>query len=245
MGERGSMNPVGGIVMANWYQFESRDDMVVALKSVISARLSAATASGRRASWAVSGGSTPTPLFEAMQSELLAWQNIDVALVDERWVPFDHPRSNEAFVTRALKRGAAAAVKITGMKTDDATAAQAVEAVNKRYSALAQPFDSVLLGVGADGHTASLFPEAAGLEAAFDAKADTCVALTAVRSEVTGDEIERVSLSANAIACSPHVAVMITGNAKKQMLEAALKPNSGLPVGRLHTVKPFDVYWAP
>ena len=231
--------------MANWHQFENRDDMVASLKSAVSVRLREATASGRRACWAVSGGSTPAPLFKAMQDEPLAWQNIDVALVDERWVPFDHPRSNEAFVTGALKNGAAASVQIIGMKSDDITAVQAVETVNKRYSTLAQPFDSVLLGVGGDGHTASLFPAAEGLDAAFDASADTCVALTAVRSEVTGDEVERMSLSANAIARSPHVAVMITGAAKKQVLEAALQPNSGLPVGRLHKMKPFDVYWAP
>ncbi len=231
--------------MANWHQFENRDYMVAALKSAISKRLREAIASGRRASWAVSGGSTPAPLFAAMQNEPLAWQDIDVALVDERWVPFDHSRSNEAFVVGALKNGNAAPVQVTGMKTDDATAMQAVKLVNQRYNALAQPFDSVLLGVGADGHTASLFPGAEGLDPAFDVNADTCVALTAIRSGVTGDELDRMSLSANAIACSPHVAVMITGAAKKQVLEEALQPNSSLPVGRLNKMKNFDVYWAP
>ena len=231
--------------MANWHQFDSRDAMVAALKSAIGARLSAAIASGRRASWAVSGGSTPAPLFQAMQNDPLTWGQIDVALVDERWVAFDHPRSNEAFVAANLKGGNASTAHIVGMKTDHAKAADAVGAVNKRYSKIAQPFDSVLLGLGGDGHTASLFPGAEGLTAAFNPAADTCVALTANRSDVTGDEVERMSLSASAIARAPHVTLMIMGAAKKQVLEAALAPNSDLPIGRLHKMKSFDVYWAP
>jgi 6-phosphogluconolactonase len=102
-----------------------------------------------------------------------------------------------------------------------------------------------LLGLGTDGHTASLFPGALGLDAAFDDAAKTCVALTALRSDVTGDEIERMSLSAKAIADARHVALMITGDVKKQVLEVALEPASELPIGRLHKMRPFDIYWAP
>jgi len=231
--------------MANWHRFERREDMVAALKAVICDRLAAAVAAGRRASWAVSGGSTPAPLFQAMQNEALPWGHIDVALVDERWVPRAHPRSNEAFVAANLQGGEATAASVTGMKTEHAIAAEAVDEVNMRYGKLVQPFDSILLGLGPDGHTASLFPGAEGLEAAFDPTAATCVALTAIRSDVTGDEIERMSLSAAAIARTPHVTLMITGDEKKQVLEQALQPNSDLPVGRLHRLKPFDVYWAP
>ncbi len=245
MAENGFTSQMGDWTMANWHRFDNREAMVTALKSVISDRLSAAVATGRRASWAVSGGSTPAPLFQAMRNGLLPWGSIDVALVDERWVPLDHPRSNEAFVAANLQGGEAAAVTIAGMKTDHAVAVEAATAVNLRYSRLVQPFDSILLGLGPDGHTASLFPGAEGLEAAFDPAAETCVALKAVRSEVTGDEIERMSLSAAAIARAPHVTLMITGAEKKQVLEEALQPNSDLPVGRLHKMKPFDIYWAP
>ncbi len=231
--------------MANWHWFDSREAMVTALTSAISTRLAAAIATGRRASWAVSGGSTPAPLFQAMQNEPLPWNAIDVALVDERWVALNHPRSNEAFVGANLRGGKAVAATITGMKTDQAAAVEAVTVVNMRYNRLVQPFDSILLGLGPDGHTASLFPGAEGLAAAFDPAADTCVALKAIRSEVTGDEVERMSLSAAAIARAPHVTLMVTGAHKKQVLDEALQPNSDLPVGRLHKMKPFDVYWAP
>ncbi len=245
MAVSGSTKQAADLAMANWRLFEDRHALVTALRADIESDLQAGIEAGGQASWAVSGGSTPKPLFEAMQQSPLDWRHIDVALVDERWVPFEHPRSNEAFVSESLQRGRAADARLFGMKTDHENAAAAVAEVNERYARLNQPFNSVLLGVGPDGHTASLFPGAEGLEPAFSEDAPLCVALTAQQSVVTGEEVERMSLSARAIADADHVVVMITGDQKKRVLEDALKPNSGLPVGRLHAMTPFDVYWAP
>lgn len=219
--------------------------MVDALKKDIADRLCEAIGDRGSAVWAVSGGATPAPLFDAMQHEELEWDKISVALVDERWVPLAHPRSNEAFIAGHLKRGKASSVHLIGMKTDHADALNGVEMVNARYAQLDQPFDSVLLGMGPDGHTASLFPGAQGLEDAFAADASTCVALTAKKSDITGNELERMSLSARAISDAHHVVVMITGDAKRTVLERAIKQGNLLPVGRLHALKPFEVYWAP
>lgn len=181
--------------MANWHVFESRDDMVIALKVAIEVhQLQAAIEARGQASWAVSGGSTPKPLFQAMQNAPLDWRHVDVALVDERWVDYDHPRSNEAFVAENLMQGRAASGCLVGMKSDHATPARGVMEVNKRFDALSLPFDSLLLGLGPDGHTASLFPGAEGIEVAFAESATTCVALTAIQSAVTGEEVERMSL---------------------------------------------------
>ncbi len=231
--------------MANWHIFDSRDDMVIALKAVIETQLQAAIEARGQATWAVSGGSTPKPLFEAMQNAPLDWRHVDVALVDERWVEFDHPRSNEAFVAENLMKGRAASACLVGMKSDHATPARGVGEVNKRFDALSLPFDSLLLGLGPDGHTASLFPGAEGLEAAFADGAPTCVALTATQSTVTGEEVERISLSAKAIRDAAHVVLMITGEEKKQTLENALSSDGSLPIARVHKMKPFEIYWAP
>jgi 6-phosphogluconolactonase len=124
------MNPRENPVMANWYLFDTREEMVTGLKAAIISKLSAAVGQGRRASWAVSGGATPTPLFAAMQTAQLEWDKIDIALVDERWVSFDHPRSNEAFVAGGLLGGVAASAQLTGMKTGHTHAAEAVDDVN-------------------------------------------------------------------------------------------------------------------
>ena len=245
MAANGSMKQADGSEMANWQIFQDRSELVTALRSDIEARLEAAIEARGQASWAVSGGSTPRPLFEAMQQSTLEWQNVDVALVDERWVPLEHARSNEAFVAESLMKERAASACLVGMKTDHAHAHLAVAEVNRRYASAVQPFDSILLGLGPDGHTASLFLGADGLEEAFASDAPPCVALKAIKSEVTGDELERMSLSAAAIAQAPHVTLMITGDEKKAVLEQALAGDSEAPVARLYKIKPFEIYWAP
>lgn len=232
--------------MVQWHKFGTKGDMVAALKSAISERLLTAVLKDGNASWAVSGGSTPAPLFEAMSQVGLDWSRIQIALVDERWVAPDHPRSNEAFMKQALKKSHAVRARFIGMKTPHETPALAVRDVNDRYRALKLPFDSILLGMGPDGHTASLFPGAEGLEQAFDpARSEVCAALTANKSDVTGNELDRMSLTASAIMAAPHVVLMITGEAKKQRLEEAISTESDLPIARLARLKPFDVYWAP
>jgi len=229
-----------------WHVFENRDDMVAALKKVTAENLLMGILKNGKASWAVSGGSTPAPLFEAISHEGLDWSRIQVALVDERWVAVDHPRSNEAFMKGALVKNLSAEASFVGMKTPHISPHEAARAVNERYSAVHQPFDCVLLGMGLDGHTASFFPGAEGLEAAMDPEgSQTCVALTARKSEVTGDELDRMSLSVSAVMAAKHTVLMITGTEKKQVLEAALKPGSRLPVGRLAQLLAFDIYWAP
>lgn len=229
-----------------WHIFDTRGAMVKALKVETLKALTDGLAAGGRASWIVSGGSTPKPLFEAMSAEAVDWANIDVALVDERWVDPGHPRSNEDFMKGALDTGKSAAANFVGMKTEHASPWDAVGAENTRYGALAQPFDSVLLGMGPDGHTASFFPDAKGLEEALDpANKDLCCALTAHKSEVTGEEVDRMSITASAIMSAKHVVLMITGEEKKRVLEEALEPSSNLPVGRLARLAPFDIYWAP
>ena len=232
--------------MVRWHKFDTRGAMVLALKAAISERLLRGLLANGKASWAVSGGSTPAPLFEAMSHVGIDWSRVHVALVDERWVAPGQPRSNEDFVKTALKKNHSATARFIGMKTPHNTPFEAEVSVNDRYSGLKLPFDSVLLGMGPDGHTASLFPSAEGLEAAFEPESDKiCAALTAKKSDVTGDEVDRMSLTAAAIKAAGHVALMITGAEKLEVLEAALDPTSDLPIGRLARLVPLDIYWAP
>ena len=233
---------------AVWHGFDTRADMVRALADKTGAALEAAVAARGVASWAVSGGSTPKPLFAALAAAPLPWPHIHVALVDERWVPRSHPRSNEALVWSDLLRGAASGAPFQAMKTAHGDPFTAAPAVNAHYSALPLPFDMVLLGLGPDGHTASLFPAAAGLEAALDpVGVALCAPIRAVQSDVTGRETLRMTLTLAALKTARAVTLMITGPDKKAVLQRALDTDTDLPVARVVRGLDTDVqiYWAP
>lgn len=121
-------------------------------------KLSVGIAQDGRASLLVSGGNTPKPLFEALKDAELDWSKVDIALVDDRWVPLTDPASNESMVKEHLLINKAADANFVGMKTTHTDAFDAVEDVTANLSKIKTPFDIVILGMGEDGHTASIFP---------------------------------------------------------------------------------------
>ena len=232
-----------------WHRFNSRDAQVASLKALTVARLKKSLLSRAQASLLVSGGSTPKPLYEALSGVDLPWNQISVALVDERWVPEDHPRSNTAFVKASLMQNYAQDANFVPMYHPFDHPCDAVQKVGDAYRAMPQPLDVVLLGMGGDGHTASLFPDAEGLNHAMsDTNDDIVAAIRAKRSDVTGDEVDRLTLTARAITSAHFAALMISGEDKAQVLEDALAgPDNSLPIARLADKMPglLDVFWAP
>lgn len=232
----------------NLNTFQDRKAMVDALTLKVINDLKCDIEVTGHASWAVSGGSTPKPLFEGISKHDLNWKNIQIALVDERWVPPSHPRSNETFVKSTLMKNNAQVASFTGMYVDDQEPETAIELIESTYKQIKQPFTSILLGMGNDGHTASLFPAAQGLEDALSANnKKTCAALKAIKSDVTGDEVERISLTFNAVNTAKNCILMITGNEKIQTLSRALAVDINLPIARVinSMSQPLDIFWAP
>lgn len=226
-------------------RFDNPTHLAEALAESIAQDLRSAIQARERATLVVSGGSTPLPLFEALSRQALPWSRVTVTLADERWVPADHEASNEALVRRHLFRGEAAEAELVGLYTGHATVGEGWQACEDRLKALPRPFDVVVLGMGGDGHTASLFPGAPELEAGIDLGTEhLCLPVHPPNADQA-----RMSLTLKALVDSRRCVVHITGDAKWKVYRKALTvgPVEELPIRAVLGIgrEPIDVYWAP
>ena len=236
--------------MISEHFFPDRETLFSALADECYSLLTEAITAKQSASMLVSGGGTPRPLYQLLSSKTLDWQRVRVALVDERWVDVDHAGSNEAFIKETLLNNKAAPAKFIAMKTAHATASEGQLVCEERYRLLARPFDLAILGMGPDGHIASLFPHAQGLNEALDINSkQLCAAIEANPSEVTGELTERMSLTLYGLLQSRQLHLLITGEEKLAVYKQALASNDSLltPITALlkqNRVR-VKVYWAP
>ncbi len=197
------------------------------------------------ASLALSGGTTPVPIYEALSHLDLPWSQVQLTLTDERWVPVDDPASNEAMVRRTLLQGPAAAARFIGLKGNTRTPEASEVQMDGALRTLAQPFDLVLLGMGDDAHTASLLPGGVGLEAAMDMTGP--LKARAVRPTIDGPA--RLSLSLPALLHARQMILLLKGASKWAVYRDALRdgPILEAPIrGILHQNQvPVAVYWTP
>lgn len=176
-----------------------------------------------RALLIVSGGSTPVPFFQALARCALDWSAVTITLADERWVPPDHPDSNEALVRAHLLRANAAAAHFVPLYNGAATPAEGVPELEATLAALPWPADAVVLGMGADGHTASLFPDAPELPyALIDAAPARCLAVASPTPPNV--PVPRVSLTRRALLDTRQLIVHLTGEDKLELLHQAMLP---------------------
>ena len=236
--------------MVTEHLFDNRADMIAALQAECETALRQSIEERGEATFMVSGGSTPEPLYKALSHSDLDWESIYVALVDERWVDFGHDKSNEAFTVKHLIQNKAAVANLVGMKNSAETAAEGLVDCEAAYQQLAQPFDITILGMGSDGHTASLFPHAQGLDEALNPdSAQLCAAIIAKQSEVTGAIVERMTLSLAGLLRSKSLVLLITGDEKLAVLRAAQAGTDvrEMPIRAVLQQQqvPVSIYWAP
>ncbi len=187
-----------------------------------------------QATLAVSGGKSPIALFEQLREQTLDWSRVTVLLVDERCVPYDHADSNTALVREHLLQGAAAAASFATLfdavpaDLSDAALLDAVVLANQRLSAIHFPLDVVVLGMGEDGHTASLFPAAPGLDHALTSEGP----MAGVRPATAPHA--RLTLTLPVLLAARHLHLSIAGDAKRKVYQAAAQaPTPALPISLL------------
>jgi 6-phosphogluconolactonase len=223
-------------------EYESRVDLDICLAREIAATLEAAIAERGAASLAVSGGKTPVGMFQQLRQMRLDWDKVWITLVDDRWLPADHADSNERLVRENLLKYQVEAAHFVGLKSDAATPEAGAAEVDARLRAIPQPFDVLVLGMGEDGHTASLFPCSAEISkaAAFDNPA-----LVAAVNPTTAP-YARISLTLPAIARARKLLVHLAGPNKKTVFNAAIaNTENRLPIARvMDAAGGARVYWA-
>lgn len=219
-------------------EYPDAEMMAMHLADTLAGELNAALMTHDAVCLAVPGGSTPGPVFDTLSALHLDWARVTVVPTDERWVPPDHPRSNERLIRARLLQGEAAAARFLPLRREGLTPEAAAEAASAELANLL-PIDVLLLGMGPDMHTASLFPGAPGLAAALDAHAPSVAVLTP-----QGQPETRLSLTAPALdgAMAKHLA--IAGAEKRAALEQARRlPAEAAPVHAVLT--DATIHWTP
>lgn len=224
-------------------RFDTAHEAGTALAAGTAASLAAGITRNGAASLAVPGGRTPVPLFEALRGSDLDWRRVQVTLTDERHVPESDPGSNAALVKRTLLQGPASAAGFLPLYRATADIAADARAVTQDLARMALPFDAVVLGMGEDGHFASLFPASPGLAEALDAHAaPACVPMRA-----SAAPHERLSLNVAALVRTRRLFLFITGEAKLALLQRAAGGDAmQWPVAALLALRepPLEVFWA-
>ena len=226
----------------NWYGSNTRESLAKDLSQSIGQLLSQSINQDGRASLAVSGGRTPVLVFEALSELDLDWSKVDLALVDERWVDASHEDSNELLVRQHLIKNKASEVNFTPIKNNAKTIKDGQILCQKSFQKIKQPFDVVVLGMGTDGHTASLFPCAEELNDAMDPNNSEGYVVTSPKTA----PYERISLTYKAINSAKNIILHLNGSHKLKVLELAMthKNAEKMPIYAF-LEDPINIYWSP
>ena len=226
--------------MSNFKRYDDRTHAARDLADAIANTLREAIAERGGASLVVCGGSSPIELFEYLSQAELDWSQVVVVPSDERWVPADDAQSNERMLRDTLLTGRAADAMFVSLYRPTDTPAEAVSDVEGALLDIPTPFDVVLLGMGGDGHTASLFPDDPNIERALASKARVIPANVGPPA--------RMSLGPAYLRAARRIDILVFGDDKKRVHDEAVQPGplAALPVRSvLNTTDPIPtVHWA-
>jgi len=232
------------MIEAEWWDYDSVDEMADAVAGDIGFIIESALDARGEALIAVPGGKTPLPIYERLAKAKLNWKKVTIIPTDERLVPLTDEKSNIRAIAQAfLPTGA----RVFPIGSDIADYKLAGNSANAKLADLKFPLDLAWLGVGSDGHTASIFPGPDVDEALNAPKGRNAVGV--MPDPLPADApVARVTLTRSAILSARTVLITVTGEEKKAMLEGAIADgqSSRLPIGRLlaEAEQPIDIHWS-
>ncbi|AZD31286.1 6-phosphogluconolactonase [Pseudomonas chlororaphis] len=223
------------------HEFHSPALLAEGLALKVAGQLSQAIQVRGEATLVVSGGRSPVAFFQHLAKQHLDWSKVLVTLADERWVPVEHADSNAGLLKRYLLQGPAAKAKFLSLYSAAANLEQAAEQADRLLAELSA-IDVLILGMGDDGHTASLFPDSPNLTEALQVDGQRrCWPMLA-----PSVPHQRLSMSRALLASATYSVLSISGQSKLTTLSAALAGDdvAAMPI-RAFLQPPLEIYWCP
>ncbi|MCZ4351439.1 6-phosphogluconolactonase [Roseovarius aestuarii] len=219
-------------------EYPDAELMAMGLANTLAGQLKLALRQSDRVLFVVPGGTTPGAVFDALCGANIEWDRVDVLLSDERWRPEEHIRSNTRLVRQRLLVERASAAHFIPLYMRDTSVEDAAPQLSQTIAAHL-PVAVALLGMGADMHTASLFPNNPALEIAMYDKAPAIVPV-----HVKDEPEPRVSLTAPVLRNAMSTHIVITGDAKLNAVRSARGCDTSVaPIGAV--LEDATVHWAP
>jgi 6-phosphogluconolactonase len=231
------------MIEAEWWDYDDMDELAEAVAGDVGFIIESALDARGQALIALPGGKTPLPIYEKLAAAPIKWKHVTIIPTDDRLVAVDNPLSNVAMLAKAFMPKGARVLPIATENKDHKAAGNAADA---RLQDLHWPPDLVWLGVGADGHTASIF---AGPDMDDALNAPKARRAVGVLPDPLPPEapVARVTLTRHSILSARTLLMVLTGADKRALVEQAIKdgPLSPLPVGRVlaDAEQAFDIHW--
>jgi 6-phosphogluconolactonase len=212
------------------------------LGNTIIALLHKALASREIAKLVVSGGRTPAKLFNYLSMQILAWERVVITLADERCVAPDNEDSNARLVHKELIRDKADTAHFIPLFHENLSIDQSLNKVNNDLQALGKPYDVVVLGMGEDGHTASIFPEATNLSELLDEQSPS----DCLHTDPVTVSPQRISQTRQSLLNTEQLILHLSGQKKQAVFLGAIE-SEAYPIQHfVHQERvPLDVYYNP
>ena len=229
-----------------WWEYDDAEEMAEAVAGDAAFVIESALDARGQAVIALPGGKTPLPIYAKLAEKQLDWKRVTILPTDDRLVPMGDPLSNVTAIAKIFLPLKARVMPITSEAAADYRAAG--RAADARLQDVHWPLDLCLLGVGADGHTASIFPGDDFEEAVAGPRERRAIGVMPADLPAEAP-VPRITLTRAAMVTARALTLAVTGDAKRRVIEEAIAqgPSSSYPIGRVlaDVELPVDIHWSP